>query len=96
MTSTICFRATRPWSRRPCRAGKPEMAATAACSKVRFIGLGASLSSRADTYSANEALPMPNTSSPGWNLDAGPQHGEDSPPTPGGESLLLLAVLGVA
>src|SRR5215212_9192253 len=66
MINTSCPDSTRPWSRRPCRAGKPEMAITAACSKVRFSGLGASLSSRAHAYSAQEPLPMPNTSSPGW------------------------------
>ena len=43
------------------------MATAAACSNVRFSGLGASLSSRAHTYSRG-TLPIPNTSSPGWNL----------------------------
>src|SRR3954453_15416909 len=36
MMSTFCSGRTFPWSRRPCRAVKPEMATTAACSKVRF------------------------------------------------------------
>ena len=40
------------------------MATTAACSKVRFAGLGASLFSGARAYSAKVPLPMPNTSSP--------------------------------
>ena len=35
---------------------------------MRFAGLGASLFSGARAYSANVPLPMPNTSSPGWNL----------------------------
>ena len=43
------------------------MGAVAACSKVRFAGLGAILSCRAVAYSANAPLQMPNTSSPGWN-----------------------------
>ena len=68
MISTFWPGRTFPWSRRPCRAVKPEMATTAACSKVRFAGLGASLFSGARAYSAYEPLPMPNTSSPGWNL----------------------------
>jgi hypothetical protein len=44
------------------------MATAAACSKLRFAGFGASLLSGARAYSAYEPLPMPNTSSPGWNL----------------------------
>jgi hypothetical protein len=37
----------------------------AAASKERFVGLGASLSVRTLTYSANEPSQMPKTSSPG-------------------------------
>jgi hypothetical protein len=66
--STVWPGWTRPWSRRPCRAVRPEMGTVAACSKVRFAGLGASLFSGARAYSAKAPLPMPNTSSPGWNL----------------------------
>jgi hypothetical protein len=49
------------------RAVKPEMGTAAACSKVRFAGLGASLSDRAQAYSAKEPSQVPNTSSPGRN-----------------------------
>ena len=42
------------------------MPTVAACSKLRFAGFGASLSSGARAYSANAPVPMPNTSSPGW------------------------------
>lgn len=44
------------------------MAMTAACSKVMFAGLGTSLSSRADTCSVKDPLPMPKTSSPTADL----------------------------
>ena len=47
--------------------GFPMVATAAACSKLRFAGFGASLSSRARAYSAYEPLAIPNTSSPGWN-----------------------------
>jgi hypothetical protein len=40
------------------------MGTAAACSKLRLAGLGASLSGPADTYSAKEPSPMPNTSAP--------------------------------
>ena len=50
---------------RPAARSSPETATTAACSKVRFAGLGASLLSGARAYSAKVPLPMPNTSSPG-------------------------------
>src|SRR5215217_6272384 len=45
MISTSCPLRTFPWSRKACRAVDPMMAITAACSKVRFTGLCASLSS---------------------------------------------------
>ena len=38
----------------------------AACSKLRFAGIGASLSGCAGAYSANAALLVPYTASPGW------------------------------
>ncbi len=41
------------------------MGTAAACTTVRFFGLGASLSARARTYSAKVPSPTPNTSSPG-------------------------------
>ena len=44
-----------------------EIGTTAACSKVRFAGLWASLSSRAAAYSANEPRDIPYTSSPTAN-----------------------------
>ena len=44
----------RPWSRTACRAVSPEMGTAAACSKVRFAGLRASLSARRGAYSAKE------------------------------------------
>jgi hypothetical protein len=52
MISTFWPGRTLPWSRKPCNAVNPEMATTAASSKVRFAGLGASLSSGAHAYSA--------------------------------------------
>lgn len=42
------------------------MATAAACSKLKFAGLGRSRSARADAYSAKEPRQAPNTSSPGW------------------------------
>src|SRR5829696_417601 len=56
MSSTSCPGRTFPWSRKACRAVEPMMATTAACSKVRFAGLGASLSSRAHVLGVG-ALP---------------------------------------
>ena len=44
-----------------------ETGTAAACSKVRFAGLGASLASSAQAYSAKEPSQVPNTSSPGLN-----------------------------
>ena len=68
MTSTFWPASTRPRSTRACRAVPAEIGTTAACSKERFAGLRASLSSRAAAYSANEPRDIPNTSSPTANL----------------------------
>lgn len=68
MTNTFCPCSTRPTSHRARRAVSADTGTTAACSKVVFTGLRASLSSRATAYSANEPGPIPNTSSPGVNL----------------------------
>ena len=67
MTRTRWPGPTFPWSRIPCSAGRPETATTAACSAVRFAGIGASLVSRARANSAKVPFPMPNTASPGAN-----------------------------
>ena len=42
-----------------------ETGTAAACSKLRFAGIRASLSGSVEAYSANEALHVPNTASPG-------------------------------
>jgi hypothetical protein len=47
MIKTSCPDSTFPWSRRPCRAVRLEMARTAACSKVRLAGLCPNLCSGA-------------------------------------------------
>jgi hypothetical protein len=57
MISTFCPGCTWALSRRPCRAGKPETATTAACSKVRLAGLGASLLSGARAKLGVRAFP---------------------------------------
>jgi hypothetical protein len=67
MISTFCPAVMRP-ACRPLMAASPETATVAACSKLSLAGLRTSFSSRAATYSANEPRPMPNTSSPTWNL----------------------------
>jgi hypothetical protein len=43
MISTDCQARIRPSSRRPGRAAHPEVGTAAACSKLRFAGLGAHL-----------------------------------------------------
>ncbi len=54
--------------RTACSAVSADTGSVAACSNDRLAGLGASRSSRATAYSANDPLrQMPNTSSPGWN-----------------------------
>ena len=58
---------TWPTSVRACRAVSADTDTTAACSKVMFAGLRASLSSRAAAYSAKAPRPIPNTSSPAAN-----------------------------
>ncbi len=67
MTNTCCPASMWPASVSACRAVPAETGTTAACSKDRFAGLRASLSSRAAAYSANEPRLMPNTSSPASN-----------------------------
>ena len=57
MIRTFCPGWTWPVSRSACRAVGAEMGTAAACSKVRFAGLGASLSSRARAYSAKAPSP---------------------------------------
>jgi hypothetical protein len=66
MIKTFCPSWRRPTSTSPRSAVIPETGTAAACSKVRFDGLRASLLSRAAANSANEPLLTPNTSSPGW------------------------------
>ena len=58
MTSTFCPACTRPRSRTACRAVSAETGKAAACVKVRFAGLGASLPGRALAYSAKETAPL--------------------------------------
>ena len=90
--STLCPGSSRPRSRRPCRAVTAEMGAAAACSKVRLAGLGASWSAGAVTYSANEPLHVPYTSSPGAKpVDAGGDGFDGS-----GEASARVWVLGPA
>ena len=66
MINTFCPACRWPTSVSPRSAVIPETGTAAACSKVRFDGLRASLLSRAAANSANEPLLTPNTSSPGW------------------------------
>ena len=68
ITRTFWPRSTRPTSDTAISAVSPEIGTAAACSKVTFAGLGASLSSRATAYSAKEPGAIPNTSSPTANL----------------------------
>ena len=68
MISTRCPGSTLPASVRACSAVPAEIGTTAACSKVRFAGLRASLSSRTAAYSAKDPREIPNTSSPVANL----------------------------
>src|SRR3954454_15109749 len=56
----------RPRSRSACRAVMADTGMAAACSKLRFVGIRASLSGCAGAYSANAALLVPYTASPGW------------------------------
>src|SRR3954470_16264313 len=62
---TFCPGRTPPLSRRPRRAVQAEVGTAAAWSKVRLAGLGASVSSRAQAYSAKAPSQVPKTSSPG-------------------------------
>ncbi len=64
ITSTRWPGSTRPTVVRAWSAVMPEIAETAACSKLTFSGLCASFDSLAEAYSAKVPLPMPNTSSP--------------------------------
>ena len=59
MISTFCPDATCPPSRTACSAVRAEMVVAAACSKVRLVGLGASLSARPTAYSAKDPSAMP-------------------------------------
>ncbi len=65
MINVFCPGWTLPASRRAWSAVQPEMGTAAACSYVRFAGLGARSSSPGHAYSAKEPLHVPNTSSPG-------------------------------
>ena len=56
MTRTCWPAWRRPWSRSACRAVTADTGTAAACSKLRFAGIRASLSGRASAYSANAAL----------------------------------------
>ena len=64
MISTCCPGCTSAPSRTACSAVSADTDTAAACSKVRFVGFGASLSARAAAYSAKQPSPMPKTSSP--------------------------------
>src|SRR5215211_1520482 len=61
---TFCPGWSLPESRRPLRAVMPEMGTAAACSKLRFAGLGAKRSALAQAYSAKEPSHVPYTRSP--------------------------------
>src|SRR6266568_4957724 len=63
LINTVCPGWISPGPRSAWSAVQADVGTAAACSKVRVVGLGASLADRAHAYSAKAPSQMPNTSS---------------------------------